>query len=62
MFISTWINTLPCLAKKKFIRINLKLILNIWVYQQESIWHLTGSTAKAWLITCMNNKNLTKET
>lgn len=49
-------------GKKEFIRINLKLILNIWVYQQESIWHLTGSTAKAWLITCMNDKNLTKET
>lgn len=49
-------------GKKKFIRINLKLIFNIWVYQQESIWHLTGSTAKAWLITCMINKNLTKET
>lgn len=24
-------------GKKEFIRFNLKLILNIWVYQQESI-------------------------
>lgn len=43
-------------GKKEFIRFNLKLILNIWVYQQESIWHLTGSTAKVWLITCINKK------